>query len=309
MSETIGFIGLGIMGKPMARNLLKAGHLLVVHNRGRAPVDELVAEGARGVFSPAEVAEASDVVITMLPDTPDVRSVVLGQGGVLDGARSGSVLIDMSTIAPAVTRQIAAEAAKFGMKTLDAPVSGSEQGAINATLAIMVGGDADVFQRCRPILSRLGKSVVHVGGVGMGHTVKLVNQIIGLTTLEAVCEGLLVAAKAGVDLSVLLEAISGGAARSWMLENLAPKIAERDFRPGFMVQLAQKDLRLALNLADELHVSTPGTGLTHQLYRSIEASAEGREGIQALAKALERLAGFEVGASSLGRPGDAPRTS
>lgn len=294
MAETIGFVGLGIMGKPMARNLLKAGYLLVVHNRSRAAVDELVSTGARGVFSPAEVAEASDVIITMLPDSPDVESVVLGKGGIVEGARPGSVLIDMSTISPAVTRRIAAEAAKFGMKTLDAPVSGSEQGAINATLAIMVGGDEDVVRRCRPILTCLGRTVVHVGGVGMGHTVKLVNQIIGLTTLEAVCEGLIVAAKAGVDPGTLLEAISGGAARSWMLENLASKIAERDFRPGFMVRLAQKDLRLALNLADELHVSVPGTALTHQLYRAIEASDQGGEGIQALAKALEKLAGFEV---------------
>ncbi len=294
MAETIGFIGLGIMGKPMARNLLRAGYLLVAHNRSRAAVDELVSAGARGVFSPAEVANASDVIITMLPDSPDVESVVLGKGGVVEGARPGSVLIDMSTIAPAVTRRISAEVAKVGMKTLDAPVSGSEQGAIGATLAIMVGGDDEVFARCRPILSCLGRTVVHVGGVGMGHTVKLVNQIIGLTTLEAVCEGMIVAAKAGVDPTTLLEAIAGGAARSWMLENLAPKIAERDFRPGFMVRLAQKDLRLALNLADELHLGVPGTALTHQLYRSIEASDQGGEGIQALVKALERLAGFEV---------------
>ena len=295
MIETIGFIGLGIMGKPMAHNLLKAGYPLVVHNRSRAAVDELVSAGAVAASSPAEVARRADVVITMLPDSPDVRSVVLGADGVLSGARDGSVLIDMSTIAPAVTREIAAEAAKVGVKTLDAPVSGSEQGAIGGTLAIMVGGDAAVVERCRPILSAMGKSVVHVGGVGMGHTVKLVNQIIGLATLEAVCEGLVVAAKAGVDLGTLLEAISGGAAASWQLQNMTPKIAERDFRPGFMVRLAQKDLRLALGLADDLHASVPSAALTHQMYRSVEASGEGNEGIQALVKALERLAGFEVG--------------
>lgn len=295
MIETIGFIGLGIMGKPMAHNLLKAGYPLVVHNRSRAAVDELVSAGAAAASSPAEVARRADVVITMLPDSPDVRSVVLGADGVLSGARDGSVLIDMSTIAPAVTREIAAEAAKVGVKTLDAPVSGSEQGAIGGTLAIMVGGDAAVVERCRPILSAMGKSVVHVGGVGMGHTVKLVNQIIGLATLEAVCEGLVVAAKAGVDLGTLLEAISGGAAASWQLQNMTPKIAERDFRPGFMVRLAQKDLRLALGLADDLHASVPSAALTHQMYRSVEASGEGNEGIQALVKALERLAGFEVG--------------
>lgn len=295
MTETIGFIGLGIMGKPMARNLLKAGYPLVVHNRSQVAVDELVSAGAVAASSPAEVARRADVVITMLPDSPDVRSVVLGTDGLLSGARDGGVLIDMSTIAPTVTREIAAEAAKVGVKTLDAPVSGSEQGAIGGTLAIMVGGEAAVVERCRPILSAMGKSVVHVGGVGMGHTVKLVNQIIGLATLEAVCEGLVVAAKAGVDLGTLLEAIGGGAAASWQLQNMTPKIAERDFRPGFMVRLAQKDLRLALGLADDLHASVPSAALTHQMYRSIEASGEGNAGIQALVKALERLAGFEVG--------------
>lgn len=297
MADTIGFIGLGIMGKPMAQNLLKAGYPLVVHNRSQGAVDELVAAGARRAESPAEVARAANVVITMLPDSPDVQAVVLGPNGVLAGARSGSVLIDMSTIAPAVTREIAAEAAKVGVQTLDAPVSGSEQGAISATLAIMVGGEPAVVERCRPILGALGKSVVHVGGVGMGHTVKLVNQIVGLATLEAVCEGLLVAAKAGVDLGTLLEAIGGGAAASWQLQNMTPKIAARDFRPGFMVRLAQKDLRLALGLADDLHVSTPSAALTHQLYRSLEASDDGAEGIQALVKALERLAGYEIGES------------
>jgi len=254
----------------------------------------LVSAGARAAATPAEVARQVDVVITMLPDSPDVQAVVLGDRGVLAGAREGSVLIDMSTISPAVTRAIATQAGKVGMKTLDAPVSGSEIGAINATLAIMVGGEGETFERCRAILATLGKSVVRVGGVGAGHTVKLVNQIIGLTTMEAVSEGLILAAKAGIDLGTLLQAISGGAARSWMLENLTPMIAERDFRPGFMVRLAQKDLRLALNLADELQVSVPAASLTHQFYRSIEASGDGDEGIQSLVKALERLASFEI---------------
>jgi 2-hydroxy-3-oxopropionate reductase len=294
MAETVGFIGLGIMGKPMAHNLLKAGYPLIVHNRSKAAVTELVEAGASAASSPAEVARRAHIVITMLPDSPDVRSVALGENGVLAGAGPGSVLIDMSTIAPAVTREIATAASLKGVKTLDAPVSGSEQGAINATLAIMVGGDEDVFERCRPVLSALGRSVVRVGGVGMGHTVKLVNQIIGLATLEAVCEGLIVASKAGVDVSTLLEAIRGGAARSWMLENLSPLIAQRDFRPGFMVRLAQKDLRLALALAEELQVSVPSAALTNQLFRAVEASGQGSAGIQALAIALERLAGYQI---------------
>jgi 2-hydroxy-3-oxopropionate reductase len=294
MPETIGFIGLGIMGKPMALNLVKAGYPLVVHSRGQAAINELVAAGATAAPSSREVAERSEVVITMLPDSPDVQAVVLGPDGILAGARSGSVLIDMSTIAPAVTRELSAEAAKVGMSTLDAPVSGSDQGAINGTLAIMVGGDDATFARCQPILGVLGRSVVHVGGVGAGHTVKLVNQIIGMATLEAVSEGMLVAAKAGLDLDIVLQAIGGGAARSWMLENLGPKIAHRDFQPGFMVRLAQKDLRLALSLSDQLHVSIPSAALVHQLFRSVEASDQGALGIQALALALERLAGFEV---------------
>jgi 2-hydroxy-3-oxopropionate reductase len=297
MTDTIGFIGLGIMGKPMARNVLKAGYPLVVHNRSRAAVNELAAEGARPAANPREVAAQADVIITMLPDSPDVEAVVLGTDGVLSGARAGSVLIDMSTIAPSVTREISAACAKVGVTTLDAPVSGSDQGAIAGTLSIMVGGDDETFARCRPILAAMGKTIVHVGGVGQGHTLKLVNQIIGTATLEAVCEGLVVAARAGLDLNTAIEALSGGAARSWMLENLGPKIAGRDFRPGFMVRLAQKDLRLAQNFADQLHVSIPGSALTQQLFRSIEASEQGNLGIQALAIALERLASFQIGES------------
>lgn len=294
MKETIGFIGLGIMGKPMAKNLLKAGFPLVVHNRSRGPVDALVSEGANAADTPAETAAASDIVITMLPDSPDVQSVVLGPNGVLAGSRPGTVLIDMSTIAPTVTRALSAEAGTRGVKTLDAPVSGSEQGAIGGTLSIMVGGDDETFEKCRPIFDALGKTIVHVGGVGAGHKVKLVNQIVGLSTLAAVSEGLMVATRAGVDLNAAVAAMSGGAARSWMLENLGPKIIERDFRPGFMVRLAQKDLRLAQALADELHVSAPVSGLTQQMFRSVEASGQGDAGIQAIARAWEKLSENEI---------------
>lgn len=292
--KQIGFIGLGIMGRPMAKNLLKAGHPLVVYNRSRPPMEELIGLGASGASSPKDVAARTDVVITMVPDSPDVEAVVLGPNGVLEGVREGMIVIDMSTISPQVSRRIAKAAAEKGVKALDAPVSGGDKGAIEGTLSIMVGGEPQVFEECLPIFQALGTRVVHVGGHGMGQTVKLCNQVIGPLTLLAVCEGLLLGAKAGADLDRLIEAISGGAARSWMLENLGPKILDRDFRPGFMVRLMQKDLRLALDLADDLKLPLPATSLVHELFRSVEAGGEGESGIQALVKGLERLAGVEV---------------
>jgi 2-hydroxy-3-oxopropionate reductase len=291
--ETIGFIGLGIMGRPMAKNILKAGYPVVVHNRSHPGVDELVAAGASAARSPAAVARQTDIVITMLPDSPDVELVALGADGILSAARPGQVIVDMSTIAPTVSRRIAVAAQEKGCAMLDAPVSGSDKGAAAGTLSIMVGGDDEVVARCKPLLSAMGK-VVHVGPSGMGTTVKLCNQIVGMLTMMAVSEGLLMGARAGADLNRLIEAMSGGAARSWMLENLAPKIIERDFAPGFMVRLAQKDLRLALQMAAEHDLPLPGISLVHQFYRSVEASGDGDLGIQALALALERLSGTKI---------------
>ena len=295
MSQHLGFIGLGIMGRPMAHNLLEAGHALTVHNRSRPAVDALAAAGATAVDSPRAVAEQTDVIFTMLPDSPDVEAVILGPGGVLEGAKPGSTIIDMSTIAPDVTRRIAGVAAERGVRMLDAPVSGSDKGARECTLSIMVGGPKDVFDECLPLFNILGGRVVYAGESGMGETVKLCNQVMGALTLLAVCEGLMLGARAGVDLSVVLEATGGGAARSWMLENLGPKITQRDFDPGFMVKLMQKDLRLALSLAGDLNAVLPGAGLVHQLYRAVEAEDKGDEGIQSLARALEKLAGVEIG--------------
>ncbi len=292
--KRIGFIGLGVMGKPMATNLLKAGYPLTVWNRTRSKMKDLVVMGAYGASSPKEVAERSDVVITMVTDSPDVEEVVLGPNGVIHGARPGLIVIDMSTISPIVTRKIANELAKKGVKMLDAPVSGGEKGAIEATLSIMVGGPKEVFEECLPIFRVLGKKITYMGPIGMGQTAKLCNQVICALNIQAVCEGLMLGAKAGLDLKRLLEAISAGAASSWMLINLGPKMVERDFKPGFKIRHQQKDIRLALSLASELKLPLPGTALVQQMLRIVEAEGLGEKGTQAAIVAMEKIAGRKL---------------
>jgi len=292
--KRIGFIGLGVMGKPMATNLLKAGYPLTVWNRTRPKMNDLVAMGAYGANSPREVAERSDVVITMVTDSPDVEEVILGPNGVIHGARPGLIVIDMSTISPIVTRKVAGELAKKGVKMLDAPVSGGEKGAIEATLSIMVGGPREVFEECLPIFRVLGKKITYMGSTGMGQTAKLCNQVICALNIQAVCEGLMLGAKAGLDLKRLLEAISAGAASSWMLINLGPKMLERDFKPGFKIRHQQKDIRLALALASELKLPLPGTALVQQMLRVVEAEGLGEEGTQAAIVAMEKIAGRKL---------------
>ncbi len=292
--KRIGFIGLGVMGKPMATNLLKAGYPLTVWNRTRSKMSGLVAMGAYGANSPKEAAERSDVVITMVTDSPDVEEVVLGPNGVIHGARPGLIVIDMSTISPSVTRKIAGELAKKGVKMLDAPVSGGEKGAKEATLSIMVGGPREVFEECLPIFKVLGKKITYMGSTGMGQTAKLCNQVICALNIQAVCEGLMLGAKAGLDLKRLLEAVSAGAASSWMLLNLGPKMIERDFKPGFKIRHQQKDLRLALSFAAELKLPLPGTSLVQQMLRIAEAANLGEEGTQAAIVAMEKIAGRKL---------------
>ena len=294
MDKHIGLIGLGIMGKPIARNLLKAGYSLTVYSRGRSTVEALMADGAAGARSSQEVAERSDVVITMVTDTPDVRQVILGDNGVLTGMRAGGIIIDMSTVSPSATREIAEVVKAKGVHFLDAPVSGGEGGAIAGTLSIMVGGDAEVFSGCLPIFQAMGKNITHVGGTGTGQLTKLCNQIAVAVTNLAMSEALVFAAKAGVNLEKMHQAISGGAAGSWQLSNLAPRIFQRDFAPGFMVKLQQKDLRLVLQEADRLHLALPATSLAHSLFNALETAGAGDEGTQALVKVLEQLAGVEV---------------
>ncbi len=293
--ERVGFIGLGIMGRGMARNILKAGFPLRVWNRTASRMDELAAEGAGPASSPGDLAFHSDIIITCVSDTADVEQVLLGEGGVIHGARPGSLVIDMSTISPRATQRIAAQLAERHIHMLDAPVSGGSEGAARGTLSIMVGGDVTQFERALPVFQAMGKTITHLGPVGAGQTTKLVNQILVVGHALAMSEALLFAQAGGVDLRKALEAVSGGAAGSWMLSNRGPQILARDWRPGFTIDLQQKDLRLVLQEADRLGVPLPGTALIHQLYRTLQARGLGHEGNHALIKALENLAGIEVG--------------
>ena len=297
MAERVGFIGLGIMGRGMARNLLKAGFPLTVWNRTASRIDELVAEGAAAGASPADVASKSDIVITCVSDTPDVEQVILGESGVIHGARAGALAIDMSTISPQATVAIAEQLAAKGARMLDAPVSGGSEGAARGTLSIMVGGDAADVERAMPVFQAMGKTITHVGPAGAGQTVKLANQILVVGNMLAAAEALLFAQAGGVDLEKTLQAVVGGAAGSWMLANRGPQVLKRDWRPGFTIDLQQKDVRLVLSAADQLGVPLPGTALIFQLYRTLQAQGLGAEGNHALVKALEHLAGFEIGGS------------
>ncbi len=294
MAERVGFIGLGIMGRGMAANLLKAGFEVIVWNRTIARMEPLVAEGARAGASPADVAARSDIIVVCVSDTPDVQAVVLGDQGVVHGARPGSLVIDCSTISPQETQEIARRLAQKGIFMLDAPVSGGSEGAAKGTLSIMVGGAAEQFERALPVFQAMGKTVTHVGGAGAGQTVKLVNQVLVVGNCLAMCEALLLAQAGGVDLQKTFDAVSPGAAGSWMFTNRAPQIMRRDWRPGFTIDLQEKDLRLVLDAADRLGAPLPGTALIFQLYRTLQAQGLGEEGNHALVKALEHLAGFQI---------------
>lgn len=296
---TVGVVGLGIMGSGMAHNLLRAGFDVVVHNRTAARMEPLAASGARTATDPAALAASCDVVLTCVSDTPDVEEVVLGERGVLRGARPGTLVVDTSTIAPAATRRIAAELAAAGVRFLDAPVSGGSEGAAQGTLSIMVGGAAEDLEVARPVLEAIGRTVTHVGPVGAGQTCKLVNQVLVVVTMLGVSEALLLADAGGLDLSTTIAAVQGGAAGSWMLANRGPQVAARDWRPGFTIDLQQKDLRLVLEAADELGVPLLATSMVFQLYRSLQQAGLGGEGNHALAKAVERLAGHAIGSADV----------
>lgn len=285
----IGFIGLGIMGRPMAGHLLAAGHQVTVWNRSRASIDTLVAVGAIAASSPQDVAKNSEVVFTMVGDSPDVEVVAFGAEGIASGAAAGLIHIDMSTISPAISRTIAARYAEKNIEFLDAPVSGGEVGAINATLSIMIGGKQEVFQDCLPLLQILGKTITYCGPSGAGQTVKLCNQVLVSVTNMAVCEAVVLAKKAGVDATTMIEAVQHGAAASWQLSNLGPRMVAGDFRPGFKIDHQQKDLRLALEVARDNLLPLPATALVHQLFTSLQAEGLGAEGTQALVKVLEKL--------------------
>jgi 3-hydroxyisobutyrate dehydrogenase len=294
MPAQVGFIGLGIMGQGMARNLLKSGFSLTVWNRTTSKTDSLIEAGARAGQSPADVAAQSDITVICVSDTPDVEAVVLGEGGVIEGAGAGSLIIDCSTISPLATQSMARALAERGVAMLDAPISGGSEGAANGTLSIMVGGDAGEFERALPVFEAMGQTITHVGASGAGQIVKLVNQILVVGHALAMSEALLFAQAGGVDLQKTLAAVEAGAAGSWMLSNRGPQIIRRDWRPGFTIDLQQKDVRLILDAADDLGVPVPGTGLIFQLYRTLQAQGLGSEGNHGLVKALEHLAGFEI---------------
>lgn len=292
--ERIGFIGLGIMGKPMSVNLLKAGYTVTVHNRSRGPVDEVVAAGAVDGRSPRGVAERSDIVITMLPDSPDVQQVVQGKDGVLEGIKSGAVLADMSTISPIVTQEIAVAVEAKGAQMLDAPVSGGQKGALEATLSIMVGGPPEVFARVKPVFEALGKNIVHIGGHGAGQVTKACNQIVVALTIQAVSEALALAAKAGVDPAKVRQALLGGFAQSRILEVHGQRMLDRNFQPGFRVRLHQKDLNIALATGRALGVPLPATAVVQEALTALRGLGRSDMDHSALVTLIEEMAGVEV---------------
>jgi len=294
--ERVGFVGTGIMGAPMARNAMKAGFAVTVTNRTLARAEALAKDGATVVKTPREVAERSDIVVTMVPNTPHVEEAVFGPEGVAAGAREGLLLIDMSTISPSATREFAERAAKNRppFRTLDAPVSGGELGAIEARLSIMIGGDGADVKRATPLFEALGKTIVHIGDHGAGQACKLANQIAVALNNLGVSEALVFAASQRIDLEKTRQVIAGGAGSSWAMQNYAPKMLAGDFRPGFMVDLQQKDLRLVLDNAFADHISLPGAALVHELYNALQRDGGGREGNLALIKVIERLSGIEA---------------
>jgi 2-hydroxy-3-oxopropionate reductase len=290
----IGFIGLGIMGKPMSKNLLRAGYHLVVYDINKEPVKELMSLGAEEGLSPKDVAEKTDVIITMLPDSPQVEEVILGDNGVLEGARRGSIIIDMSSIAPAVSREVAAKAEEKGVEFLDAPVSGGEPKAIDGTLSIMVGGKKEVLDRCYEILNKMGSSITLCGDVGSGNITKLANQVIVALNIAAMSEALVLGTKAGVDPEVIYRAVRGGLAGSTVLDAKAPMVLNRNFTPGFKIDLHIKDLKNAIATAHEIGVPLPLTSQIMEILQALKVDGKGQMDHSAIVQFYEKLAKVEV---------------
>jgi len=293
----IGFIGLGIMGKPMAGHLVSAGHTVRVYDHQNAPVKELSEKGAVACRSSAEVAEQSDIIIIMVPDTPDVEMVLFGPKGVAESVRKGSIVVDMSSISPIATKAFAEKLAAKGVEMLDAPVSGGQVGAENATLSIMVGGKTDVFAKIKPFFELMGKNIVHIGPSGDGQTCKVANQIVVALTIEAVGEALLLAAKAGADPAKVREALLGGFAQSRILDLHGQRMIARSFKPGFRIRLHQKDLNLALQTARSLGLSLPNTATAQELFNAVAAQEGADLDHSAMVLALEKLANYTVDGS------------
>lgn len=290
----IGFIGLGIMGKPMSKNLLKAGYSVVILDRNKETTDELVAAGAEKAASPKAVAALSDIIITMLPNSPQVKEVVLGENGIIEGAREGTIVIDMSSIAPLASREISEALAAKKVSMLDAPVSGGEPKAIEGTLSVMVGGDKAVFDKSYEVMKSMAGSVVHTGDVGAGNVTKLANQVIVALNIAAMSEALVLATKAGVDPSLVFQAIRGGLAGSTVLDAKAPMVMDRNFKPGFRIDLHIKDLANALDTSHEIGAQLPLTASVMEIMQALKADGHGQSDHSAIARYYESLAKVEV---------------
>jgi 2-hydroxy-3-oxopropionate reductase len=291
MAQVIGFIGLGIMGRPMARNLLRAGHTLVVHSRSQGPVDEIVKAGAKAASSPKDVAAQCDVLITMLPNSPDVEQVALGPNGIIEGARRGLIVADMSTISPIVSKKVGEALGAKGVAMLDAPVSGGEKGAIDGALSIMVGGDKAVFEKVLPIFQAMGKTITLLGPLGFGGFTKLANQIIVAVNLTALAEALTLGKKAGLDRELLLTALAGGLAGSKCLEQKKGNYVAGTYNPGFKIDLHYKDLGLIMESASALGVPVPTTAVVQQLFNALRVKGRGGLDHSGVITLLEDLAG------------------
>ena len=295
-NERIGFVGLGMMGLPMAKNLVEAGYTVTVFDLDAGAIEEAQGFGASPASTGAEVAAQSDIIITMVPDSPHVEAAIAGNGGIIEGIRAKSVVIEMSTILPETGKRMAELLAEKGADFVDAPVTGGVAGAEAGSMSILVGGDAEAFERTLPVLSVLGGDITHMGPVGAGHTTKIANQLIGVATLAGLSEAFVLAKKSGLDMQTFYDAVKNGAGRSWALETLGPKILKGDFSPGFMVKHMQKDLRLAGQLADDTGTSIPTTSLIAQLYHAVQAESPEaiNQGHQALIQAIEKLSNAEA---------------
>jgi 2-hydroxy-3-oxopropionate reductase len=295
MADTVGFIGLGIMGKPMAKNLIEAGHELVVFNRTQSKAEELAGDGATVAGSPREVAERSDVIITMLPDSPQVEEVLVGENGVLEGIKEGALVVDTSTISPVVTEELAAKVKEKGASMLDAPVSGGDVGAIEGTLSIMVGGSEEDFERARPLFEAMGKTVTRVGETGAGQVVKAANQIVVALTIEAVSEALVLGSKGGVAPEKILDVLGGGLAGNKVMEVKREKMLTHSFDPGFRIELHHKDLGIALAAGREYGVTLPVTAVVDQMLQELKMKGRGDRDHSALLTLIEDSSGHEIG--------------
>jgi 3-hydroxyisobutyrate dehydrogenase len=289
----VGWVGTGVMGRWMCQHLISKGYRATVYNRTKDKAGPLLQAGAEWTDSPQKVAERSDVVFAIVGFPRDVREVFLGGQGALAGCKAGTVLVDMTTSEPSLAREIYEAAKAKGVGSVDAPVSGGDVGAKNAALSIMVGGDADAVEAVRPLLECMGKTVVHQGGAGAGQHTKMVNQVLIATNMIGVCEALLYGCKAGLDLKTVLQSVGGGAAASWSLNNLGPRIIDRNFEPGFFVEHFIKDMGIALDEARRMNLALPGLALANQLYLAVKAQGYGRKGTQALMLALEHLSNIK----------------